>query len=138
MNQAIQKLICCTVALLAFMTTSCSKSAYPVEGQVVFENDAPANELAGSSITFEIKDKNVSATGTIKPDGTFLVGTFTDNDGAPPGKHRVVITPPPQKIDEPRQPPLIAKKYESFDTSGLAADIEAKANKITIKVQRMK
>src|SRR5262245_53038868 len=109
MSQTVRKLLCCSAAMLAFTTIGCAKNAYPVEGQVVFESDAPAKELAGSGITFEIKDKNVSATGTIKPDGTFTVGTFTDTDGAPPGKHRVAITPPPPKIDEPRTPPVIDK-----------------------------
>jgi len=127
------------IALAAtLLICGCSKKTYPVEGQVVFEDGSPAKELADYGIAFNAKDLAANANGTIKPDGSFTVGTFADGDGAPLGKHRLAITPPPPKIDEPRTPPVISSKYANFDTSGLTIEVAAQVNKVTLKVDRQK
>jgi len=139
MSRLVHRLFTICIALMASgFATGCAKKTHPVEGQVVFEDGTPARELAGYGIAFHAKDVAANANGTIQPDGSFTVGTFADGDGAPLGKHRVAITPPPPKIDEPRKPPLIAKKYSSADTSELTVDVTAQANKVTLKVERAK
>jgi hypothetical protein len=59
------------------------------------------------------------------------------NDGAPPGKYRVVITPPGSS-DPERPPPKsqIPAKYHNFDTSGLTAEIKPGRNTIELEVER--
>jgi hypothetical protein len=124
--------------ILVAPLAGCAKKTYPVQGQVVFEDGAPAKELAGYGIAFQAKDVTANANGTIKDDGSFAVGTFEDGDGAPLGKHRVMITPPPPPIDAPRPRPVIADKYGNPETSGLTAEITAQTNKLTLKVERLK
>jgi hypothetical protein len=116
----------------------CGKKAYPVKGQVVYEDGAAANDLAGCYIMLESEDRKVSASGVIGPDGSFTVGTFQEGDGALLGKQRVAITPPIAEVHKPRPPAPIAAKYNSFDTSMLEIDIKAQTNEVTVKVERMK
>jgi hypothetical protein len=95
---------------------------YAVNGHVKFANGKP---LHGGIIEFqpvgEQKGK-ISARGQIQPDGSFQMSTFELHDGVIAGDHRVLIIPPmpPGKIDPTRLPkPVIHKRYERYETSGL-------------------
>lgn len=75
-----------------------------------------------------------SASGQVKPDGTFLLSTFTTSDGSKPGNYTVVIvgvTEPGTRIAIDRMggvgkppPSLIDKKYEAAATSDLKVEIK--------------
>src|SRR5947209_5023568 len=69
-------LVCCA---------GCGSNTYPVEGKVVWADGSPITELAGGMVQFESEKltPNVSARGTIQPDGTFRIGTHNPDDGAP-------------------------------------------------------
>lgn len=127
-----------TVLACASLLTGCGKKTYPVEGQVVFEDGAPAKELAGYMVMFQPADQSVGTNGVIGANGEFTVGTFQDGDGAVLGKQRVAITPPIPMVDGPRPPELILAKYKTFETSNLEVEIKAETNRVTIKVERIK
>ena len=61
---------------------------FPVHGRVVFKDGTPVR--FGSIETLSV-EKRVNARGTIRPDGTFSLTTYENDDGAVPGEHRVVI-----------------------------------------------
>jgi len=90
------------------------KGTYPVEGKVVYPDGAAAIDLAGHTVNFESAELNVSATGEVQPDGTFKLGTFENEDGAPPGKYRVTIFRPLPIGDEPPPREIINPKYKAL------------------------
>lgn len=67
----------------------------PVAGRVTFQGQP----LSTGSITFALVDKGAEtadvlrrpATGAIKPDGTYSLGTFATGDGAIPGDYQVMV-----------------------------------------------
>ena len=79
--------------------------------------------------------------------GNFELKTYTDGDGAPPGKYRVSImvpsgTPPRGGKDAPAGeqvtpaaqavniPPAVSKKYGSSETSGIEVTVEDGENNL--------
>ena len=114
--------------LVAFWITSlvgCGNgrlATYPVEGRVTFPDGKP---LHGGIIEFQPAGEQkgrISARGQIQPNGSFRMSTFEQADGVIAGQHRVLIIPPlpPGRIDPMKLPePVIHKRYERYDTSGL-------------------
>jgi hypothetical protein len=79
---------------------------YPVRGTVAYPDGTPAKELAGYKVEFEALDaqhegRGVSAEGEIQSDGSFRLTTFKADDGAFPGRHRVLIGAPNPTSDIP-------------------------------------
>jgi hypothetical protein len=116
----------------------CGSRTYPVRGRVVFENDQPAVGLAGGFVTFQSVDENVSAQGPIQADATFVLTTFKKGDGALPGPHRVIVTPPPYVGSETGaiRPPLLNPRYSNPSSSGLEVTVEPKSNDVTLRLKR--
>lgn len=84
-----------------------------------------------------------SAAGWIEEDGSFVLGTFTEDDGAFVGRHRVTVTPAtrtpsgPPDFDRdgtpqgwPRSP--IQPRYSNPEASGLHYDIRPGSNRFEI------
>lgn len=101
-------------------------TTYPVSGRVQFADGEPVRT---GTIELESKDHGTSAIGTIQEDGTFVLGTYTPNDGAAAGKHQAIVV---QIIiadgitkhvkDHGRAvPPL----YGDYDSSPLSVEIQA-------------
>ncbi len=122
--------------LAAFAITGCGK-VQPVKGRVVYTDGSPATELAGHYIMFQSGEHKVGATGVIRADGTFTVGTHTDTDGAMLGKQRVAISPPAREITKPVPKKVILDRYASFETSNLEIDITSGTNTPTITVEKL-
>ena len=80
----------------------------------------------------------VSAEGEIKTDGSFRITTLSPNDGALLGRHRAIIVPPVPVGDTPTKPYAVNPRYLSYETSDLTANIEAKTNNVTLKIERRK
>lgn len=127
-----------SLLLALYPLVGCGSKTFPVEGQVVFEDGAPAKELAGYYIMFQSEDRTAGANGLIRPDGSFSVGTFNEGDGALRGKQRVAIAPPAPEVHKPRLPIHLSERYASFDTSDLEVEIKPQTNKLTIQVERLK
>jgi hypothetical protein len=116
---------------------------YPVNGKVVYPDNSPAKELAGYTVEFEAVDgkidgKGVSAVGQIQTDGTFRMTTLKPNDGALPGRHRVLIAPPIPEGDTLNPPRIIDRRFHSYQTSGLEAKVEEKPTEVILTVTRVK
>jgi hypothetical protein len=122
--------------------TGCAgKRLYPVEGQVVFEDDG--TPLTGGWITCDPVDVSTTkgAWADIQPDGRFHLGTYQAGDGAMEGKYRVVIRPPLEDVrsrkNNPRSP-VIDPSHQELATSRLEFTVtsDPAANKFTWKVKR--
>jgi hypothetical protein len=114
----------------------CGSKMYPVQGKVIFKD---GRALSGGQVIFEPEDKeaNFSARGDIQADGTFRMGTHTDDDGVPAGTYRAVVMPkpPPNPDQRPRPPPPIHPRFQSFDKSGLKYTVPGDP-KLTIEVDK--
>jgi hypothetical protein len=130
------------IACLVLLAAGCNSSGvYPVEGQVNWKDGSPAKELAGSLIFFNLAEKETTASGIIKPDSSFTVGTNKPDDGALVGEHVVTI------IEVGRQsvggaesgalaPAKVNTKYMTPNSSDLRATVKPGRNKITLTVER--
>jgi hypothetical protein len=68
------------------------------------------------------------ASGEIARDGTFVIGTYTSNDGMNPGTHIVTVLPVTYKSGNPTQAVparLVPKQYTEPETSLLLGEIKA-------------
>ncbi|MEA1950233.1 MAG: hypothetical protein U9N87_02530 [Planctomycetota bacterium] len=125
--------------LVAIVTTGCGRGTSPVMGKVVFaDNQEAVTGLAEFVITMESAEQKLSATGIIQPDGTFLVSTFEEGDGAMPGTYRVVITPPIASLtsEGPMPKPIIDPRYGRLQTSTLNVTVEPGENEFLVEVER--
>lgn len=124
--------------VLLVLAAGCAGGKYPVEGRVVWSDGTPATELAGYGVEFNAPEAKVSATGVVKPDGSFELGTDKPGDGVLPATYKVSIAPPPRDDDTPAPKPLLPRKYEDSETSGLTETIERGKKVVTLKVERIK
>ena len=60
----------------------------PVRGTVAYKG----KPMTGGTIKFEPEDTGREAHSAIGPDGTFVLSTFKEGDGAIAGLHRVAVT----------------------------------------------
>jgi hypothetical protein len=116
---------------------------YPVEGQVQWKDGAPAKEIAGSLVFFELAEKQTSAQGIIQPDGTFRLTTLNPNDGAAAGEHTVLLIEvgrKPQGGPDATNlaPSKIDSRYATPSTSDLRATVKRGGNKVTLTLERSK
>ena len=73
------------------MVIGCGESqvpTYPVSGTVVFEDGSPVRT---GTIELSSQAHELTATGTIREDGSFVLGTYESDDGACEGKHRAIV-----------------------------------------------
>jgi hypothetical protein len=115
------------------------ETPYPVRGVLVYDDDeTPAKELAGFTVTFTSESAQKSAIGNIAADGSFKLTSLHDSDGAFPGKYKVVLTQPhpdPER-GEIRQP-VIDLAYEHPQKTKLEATVERKNNEFSFKLKRL-
>ena len=107
----------------------------PAAGIVTYQG----KPLEGYRVVFTPTDGRRPATGVTDPQGKFVLGTNTSNDGAPPGAHKVAFTwSPPQTgqpgqetvLDSPDKLPKpkvrIPDKYNNPEKSGVTYDVPAR------------
>jgi hypothetical protein len=117
-------------------------ATYPVIGKVTFDNNVPL--ATGGLVMFQSvaggNQPQVTAAGTIGPDGTFRLSTHKDGDGAVSGKHRVLVRAKrgvsPRGDLGTRPPSPVDPRFESFDTSGLEFTVGEGPNDFKIVVKR--
>ena len=148
----MEKLV--AVGLGAALLLGCGASGqvkvYPVKGSVSYEGKPMAG---GGSITFiPMSDqKGKAAGGIVKPDGTYVMGTYGESDGSMAGDFRVVITQStvtePERTPDGTAPPKeavvtvapadrIPAIYGDDRQSPLTAKVEAKANELDFDLKR--
>jgi hypothetical protein len=134
-------------ALLALVSAGCggSSATYPVAGVVQFEGGAP---VPYGTVEFRNRDTGAIARGKLDPRGHFVLGTFSQADGATAGTYKVIVVQqiqPDQKLspDAVAEHPfedghehdevehehgptvwLVAPKFASYDLSGLTAEVQ--------------
>lgn len=66
------------------------------------------------------------AKGAIQSDGSFVLGTYEESDGAPVGEHPVTVLPPPavEGAAPPSGERMIPARYAQAKTSGLVAKVD--------------
>ena len=112
---------------------------YPVTGKVVFDDGTP---LTSGGVVFSelvvAEGVATNARGAIDGDGRFRLTTFKDNDGALPGKHRLLVRADRDADDYLKRgiipKPVIDERFESYDTSGLECTVEQGQNEFTLVV----
>src|SRR5262245_34917105 len=127
-------LVWCALALAA--VGGCGGDGiHPVDGQVVWEDGAPATELAGSHVVFDLPAKQTSARGIVAADAKFRLKT-KDADGALAGEYKVLV------IEANRQPlggadatelapGKMDSRYSDPSTTDLVASVKPGSNQIT-------
>ncbi len=104
-------------------------ATYPITGKVQFSDGTPVQFGEIETLQSELK---LNARGSIRKDGSFDLGTFSQKDGAVAGKQKVVITQFSAsplsgnvKFDtiEHNHGHEIDKKYSSYGTSTLEFDV---------------
>lgn len=97
---------------------------YPASGKVVFTDGQPVRH---GTVELESTEHGTSATGTIRDDGTFVLGTYTPTDGAAAGKHQAIVMQliiadgTVKHIKDHGRP--VDPKYGRYKTSGLTATV---------------
>lgn len=109
---------------------------YPTAGKVVFSDGQPVRT---GTVEFESVKFGTTATGTIRDDGSFVLGTYSSSDGAAAGKHRVIVM---QLIiadgvtkhghDHGRPVP---PNYGRYETSGLTAEVLPQQNQLVLTLK---
>ncbi len=107
------------------------RATAPVKGQITYNGEP----LPTGTVMF-VPEQGPAATGEIRPDGTYSLGTYGTNDGAVLGNHKVSITAIADMGDmlpeaqSPTPPPLIPQKYLSHESSGLVAEVKSGTNEL--------
>jgi len=98
---------------------------HAVEGTVKFEDGSP---VKFGRVEFFHSEKQVSARGSIKPDGTFVMGTEEEADGAVAGKHQVLIMQmiaPAESGVTPREHGThVSDQFATYESSQLTFTVE--------------
>jgi hypothetical protein len=126
------------LAFSVLTAVGCGKDQYAVTGRVKYKDGRDPSALKGGMVTLESTDeaKPMSSRGTIREDGSFTIGTATEDDGAAPGKYVVMVSPPalPRPAQRPPGWPPLKEKYGRADQSGLTFEVEKKSNVLEIIV----
>jgi hypothetical protein len=109
-------------AMLVGATSGCDTGAgapaqlVPVKGKVTYKGQP----LTRGVVRFRPVDSGRQASGQIQPDGSFMLSTFKDGDGAAIGRHQVSFsgTGAGAKAKE-----VVPKKYLQPITSKLEVDV---------------
>jgi hypothetical protein len=126
---------------IALPLAGCAKPFAPTTGKVVYADGSPAKELDGFHVVFEGKapdGRTYSSLGLIDAAGRFTMFTAAPGDGAVIGSCRVLIEP--KMLDSEREAPYpLDKRFRTFETSKLTAEITASGpNEITLTVEKKK
>ena len=146
MNQRILGLVIITVMVCL---VGCSRNA-KVSGKVTFPDGSP---LTVGKVTFETE--TFTASGTLKEDGSYTIGTLSENDGLPPGVYQVYVagamkqggsinmkvptasSSGGQEMSSKAMPmytPAVAPKFTKASTSGITCDVK-KSMKFDFQVE---
>lgn len=120
------------IVLCGILLIGCDRGPkiVPVSGTVTYKGKA----LEFGSVMFQ-PAQGQPAKGSIQADGTFVMSTFREGDGATVGRNRVRIScyesQAPKVVSEGEQSLgklLIPSKYTIYDQSGLVVDIKESDN----------
>jgi hypothetical protein len=142
--------IAISIVLFAGCSPSGQVKVYPVKGRVMFEGKPM---VGGGGITFvpTTEQAGKAPGGTINADGTYVLGTYAQDDGSMAGDFRVVIYQETAQEPQPTPdgaPPAAAAPatvaqadripaiYSNDRESPLTAKVEPKPNEINFDLKR--
>ena len=132
----------CFVALSQILGCGSGQTpTHAIEGIVQFEDGSP---LMFGNIEFYNAEHKINARGKINRDGTFTVGTYSDNDGAVAGEQQIAILQISgnyltEKLNDQINHDhghLIDQAHGDYRTSGLAFSVEPGVNRIELTVRK--
>lgn len=113
----------------------CGKNV-PLRGKVVFSDDG--SPITKGAICFT-DGQNLSR-GTIRPDGTFEMGSVGMTDGLPPGEYTVYFFDVSENAGEESKMgsrrSMIDPKYDSPKTSALTVTVDASTKTLDFQLDR--
>ena len=114
---------------------------YPVNGKVVFDDGSPLT--TGGVVFSELMSTDAAGTnarGAIDAEGNFQLTTFNNNDGVLPGEHRFLVRADRDAEDYTKRGiiprPVIAERFEEYDTAELEFTIEERNNDLELVVTK--
>ncbi len=119
-------------ALILTMTVGCGPQAAPrpttvaVKGRVTYKG----KPLAKGTVRFRPVDAGRTATGALQPDGSFVLSTYKEGDGATIGVHQVSIRDTGAKTSTE----VIPRKYGQPLTSKLEAEVTPEKTDFTFNL----
>jgi hypothetical protein len=122
--------------LIAVLVVGCSSAppppaTSPARGKIVAATGEPLQ-----NVVLNLEPINQTAGGAaqavVKTDGTFVLQTFRNDDGALPGKYKVWLQPSPAA---PRKASPIPAKYRSPEESDLTVLINPGDNNLSIQLK---
>jgi hypothetical protein len=123
--------------LVLLLLAGCGARPYPVHGQLQYEDGQPLKDLSDFMVSFTSQELTKSSTGKIEADGTFKLSTSRPDDGAFPGKYKVIVSQPhPNPERRLTRQPVVDEVYENPKTTTLEATVEPKDNTFTFKLRR--
>ena len=120
------KLLLLCVVVLSVSVIGCSGHV-GLSGRVVYSDGEP---VATGEVQFYTP--TFVARATIRPDGTFVTGSYGERDGLPPGTYAVAIV----STEPDGFTPLVDPKFSSQATSGLTITIDRTTRNIEFVVDR--
>jgi len=142
MNASERPLLCLAAAvLLSLSVAGCGTASGAPKGQVRGKIIAGGQPVTAGEVTFaplEAALEAAPATGAVQPDGTFVLSTRKDGDGAAIGKHQVLYSAPPDEQAEwdgyGAEPPVKRSPYAGMVPKQNEVEIKAGDNEITIEL----
>jgi hypothetical protein len=131
------------ILLLGVTLPGCGEDrppTYPVRGRVVFADGKPVQTGVVELLSTEFGE---TASGRIADDGTFVLGTFAEDDGACAGEHQAIVI---QMIindgvttHNRDHGPAVDPMFATYERSNLKVQVEPiEQNEIEIVVQTRK
>jgi hypothetical protein len=117
--------------------TGCYGKNVPLSGVIVFSDDNTPLTMGTVYLTSE----TFQASGQIRKDGSFRIGSEQPGNGIPPGTYKVSVSGVYGKKGEminSRNPnySLIDSKWSSPQTSGMIITVDAKTRRLELKIDR--
>lgn len=95
----------------------------PARGTVILDGKPLS---AGSVLLTPARGRGAS--GTLNPDGSFILTTYGNEDGAIVGKHKVAVVPLQSESESNEPPPgyvPVPSRYQNPVSSGLEVDVKS-------------
>ena len=115
-----------TLAIVVVATSGCGKPAYQLETAPVRGTVTLDGKPLPSGYVVVPTTRGRMASGKIQPDGTFVLSSYEDGDGAQVGTHPVIVNevPPDEFSPNTQQRVPIPPRYTSAGTSGLSVEVK--------------
>jgi hypothetical protein len=121
------------------VATTNHKPTHPVGGKVHFEGTpTPGAQVVFYAPGVDGKKPARVADAQVEADGTFVLSTYTANDGAPAGDYLVTITWPRPRYDDLGKPGpnQLPEAYAKPDTTSLKVTVQAGNNEFAFDLKK--